>query len=83
MFKNISPEIMEAYESFWNRENTDRAILNFSFPEKGITAPNPPSSLEQKWFDEEYIVYSYKHTVKNTGYVAEGVPVHFTNLGPG
>lgn len=72
---------LEQYEKFWNRETLKRPILNISaFLGEPFRAPE---SLEQKWFDEEYILAAALHKHQNTYYVAEAVPFLFTNLGPG
>ena len=52
-------EIMQAYhaqilryEAFWNRENTDRCVLNFTAPKANATPFRKPKNLEEKWMDE-------------------------------
>lgn len=83
MFKEQYQEVLQRYEKFWDRANTDRPILNFTAPKEGATRFQKPENLEQKWLDEEYILNRHRHTVENTAYVAEGIPMLFTNLGPG
>jgi len=83
-------EIMQAYqtqlaryEAFWNRENTDRCVLNFTAPKEGAAPFRKPKSLEEKWLDEDYVLDSFRHYRENTAFVAEAIPTLFTNLGPG
>lgn len=83
MFKENYKAALEGYEKFWERTNTDRCILNMSYPKEGFVPYRAPASLEEQWLDEEYIYNAYKHKTANTGYLAEGIPFLFTNLGPG
>jgi len=83
MFKEKYSKELAGYERFWNRTNTDRCILNMSYPIAGTEPYREPSSLEEQWLDEDYIYTAFKHNTKNTGFLAEGVPMLFTNLGPG
>ena len=86
MFKEKYASILSEYEKFWERKNTNRPILNFSY---SIDAPafKEPESLEQKWLDEKYILdkfrYSQNRIENKRGYIADGLPSLFTNLGPG
>lgn len=83
MFKDNYSTALNEYEKFWERKNTDRCILNISYKKPSSTPYRKYTSLEERWLDEEYIYNSFKHKVSNTGYIAEGVPMLFTNLGPG
>ncbi|MBO5790701.1 MAG: hypothetical protein J6R40_06045, partial [Clostridia bacterium] len=82
MFEGHFANILGAYEAFWERTNTKRCILNLSAPldDKKFRAHE---SLEEKWLDDEYVCANFKYTVKHSFYTAEGVPMMFTNLGPG
>ena len=71
------------YEAFWNRENTDRCVLNFTAPKVGASPFRKPKNLEQKWTDGDYVLDAFRHYRENTAFVAEAVPTLFTNLGPG
>ena len=71
------------YEAFWNRENTDRCVLNFTAPKANATPFRKPKNLEEKWLDENYVLDSFRHYRENTAFVAEAIPTLFTNLGPG
>ena len=82
MLESFAPALA-GWESFWNRTNTARPVLNLSY-----SAPVQPPyrdhvSLEEKWLDEDYIVARFRRNRENSGYAAEGVPMLFTNLGPG
>lgn len=74
--------VLEKYEQFWERENTDRPILNISYRKDGAT-DFPKPTPEQKFLDINYGYQVYKHMIANTGFLAEGVPMRFTDLGPG
>ena len=76
-------QILNEYEGFWERKARKRPILNISFPKEGATPFPPPTSQEQKWLDADYIYTAFLHKLANTEYLAEGIPMHFTNLGPG
>lgn len=71
------------YEAFWNRENTDRCVLNFTAPKANATPFRKPKNLEEKWLDEDYVLDHFRHYRENTAFVAEAIPTLFTNLGPG
>lgn len=83
MFRETYKDAISGYEKFWERKNSDRPVLNFAYEKKGGIPLKKPESLEQKWLDEEFIIENYKKFLTNVGYVAEGVPNLFTNLGPG
>lgn len=76
-------QILNEYESFWERKERKRPILNISFPKENATPFEPPISLEQKWLDADYIYRAFLHKLATTEYLAEGIPMQFTNLGPG
>lgn len=81
MYKGNLDAMLGRYEQFWTRTNTDRVILNLSAP----TAPafRGHTSLEEKWLDADYICEQFKYNTEHTFFAAEGVPMLFTNLGPG
>ena len=76
-------QILNEYEGFWEREKRARPILNISFPKEDAKPFPAPVSLEQKWLDADYLYRAFRHKLANTEYLAEGIPMHFTNLGPG
>lgn len=84
MIRDSYAPVLNAYETFWERTNTKRCVLNLSYRKEGYTPFRAPVSLEEKWFDEEYIYRAFTHrTTNGFGYLAEGIPMLFTNLGPG
>lgn len=82
MYKEKFKSVLEEYEKFWNREKLSRCILHLAAPYKRDPF-RLPTSLEEKWLDEEFIYARHKHGVANSYYAADGVPHLFTNLGPG
>lgn len=76
-------DALSEYEKFWNRENTARPILNISYKKEGFVPYRLPVSMEERFFDATYRYNKFKHTVANSGYLAEGIPMYFTNYGPG
>jgi len=83
MFKEKYSTVLDEYEKFWKRENTERCILNIAYKNPTVDPYRKPASVEERWLDEEYIYNAFKTRVKNTEYIAEGIPMLFTNLGPG
>lgn len=83
MFTDSWSSIFVRYETFWERTNTDRPILNMSYNKTNVAPYRPANSLEEQWLDAEYKYNAYKGYVAATGFLAEGVPRHFTNYGPG
>lgn len=82
MYKDEFKNALDGYEKFWKRENHGRCILNIcGF--KGKETFRKHTDLQEKWLDEEYIYARYKYARDNRYYAAEGVPMLFTNLGPG
>jgi len=70
------------YEKFWERTNTKRCILNAT-ASMGKPPYRQPKDLNEKWLDADFIYDRYKYNLENSYFVAEGVPMIFTNLGPG
>lgn len=83
MFAEKYKTVLAAYEDFWDRKNKRRPILNMTYRLEGATSYRAPTTLEEKWLDVDYKYNSHKHRVANTGYIAEGIPMRFTNFGPG
>ena len=82
MFKEKYKKPLQIYEKFWEREKLDRCVLNV-FASVPQATYREHTSLYEKWLDEEYIYQRYKNAYENLYYAAEGVPMLFTNLGPG
>ena len=83
MYTKTFQNTLAEYEKFWERTNTARPILNMSCVKPGAEPYPAPASLEQQWLDVEYKYSAHKHNVANSTYVAEGIPCHFANYGPG
>ena len=83
MFAKKYKQAIDRHEQFWERTNTDRPILNISYKKEGFVPYPTPKTPEQKFLDIDYKYNAYKHNAENMGYLAEGVPLLFTNLGPG
>lgn len=83
MFKQKYASVLAEYEKFWERKNTGRPILNISYQKPGAVNYRAPASLEEQWLDPEYIYNAFKTRSENFEYLAEGIPGHFVNLGPG
>lgn len=82
MFSEKYHSVLEQYEKFWNRTNTERPILNISYPASNESY-RAPATLEEQWLDETYRYNAFKHGLDHNGYLAEGIPTLFTNFGPG
>ena len=83
MFKEKYSQALLEYEKFWERTNTGRPILNLSYYVQGSKRYRDPESLEEQWLDADYRYTAYKHNLSTRGDLAEGVPMFFTNFGPG
>ena len=83
MFKDSYASTLLAYENFWERKNTDRCILNFSYRQKTPVPFRRSESLEERWLDETYKYRAHKYYLSANGFLAEGIPLYFNNLGPG
>ncbi|MBO5215897.1 MAG: hypothetical protein J6B79_06890 [Clostridia bacterium] len=83
MFREKYQAVLAEYEKFWERKNFTRPILNITYPLPNTTPYRAPINPEEKYIRVEYRYNQFKHTVASTGYLAEGVPMCFTNFGPG
>ncbi|MBR2460139.1 MAG: hypothetical protein IKB34_02755 [Clostridia bacterium] len=83
MFKKKYRSVLAEYEKFWERTNTSRPIMDLAYPIEGATPYRAPISLEEQWLDENYNLAAHKHNLGVKGYMAEGIPCLFPNLGPG
>ncbi|MBR2460197.1 MAG: hypothetical protein IKB34_03085 [Clostridia bacterium] len=83
MFKTKYRAVLDEYEKFWERKNEVRPILNLTYRKEGTTPYRAPANLVERWLDEEFIFTAHKHNLEVNGYLAEGIPFLFTNLGPG
>ena len=83
MFTKKYKDTLQRYEDFWERKNTNRGVINMWYPDPNRPRFPAPASLEQQWLDEEYQVAKYKYIEQYNTFVGEGIPMLFTNLGPG
>ncbi len=84
MFNDKYAAVLAKYEKFWGRENRDRCILNISYVKENAEPYRAPASLEEQWLDENYRYASFKHnSTAFFGYAAEGIPMFFSDIGPG
>ena len=83
MFTEKYKAALAEYEKFWERKNTKRPILNVSYQRPGTVPYRAPETLKEKWLGAEYKYNAFKHNSSIMEYAAEGVPMSFTNYGPG
>jgi 5-methyltetrahydrofolate--homocysteine methyltransferase len=83
MVKKQYATVLDRYEDFWEHRSIGRPLLNLTYPIDGATAYRAPVNLEEKFLVPEYSYNLFKHNVANRGYLAEGIPMCFTNFGPG
>ena len=83
MFTEKYKSMFAEYEKFWERIPLKRPILNMSYQKDGAVPYREPESLEERWLDAEYKYRKFKHNSTNAAYIAEGIPMLFTNYGPG
>lgn len=83
MFCEKYASVLYEYEKFWERKNTIRPVLNISYSIPDSKCFREPVSLEEQWISAEYRYASFKHNLGTRGYIAEGIPMFFTNFGPG
>ena len=79
MFAQTYRAVLEAYEKFWERIPTGRCTLNLSYTKDSSTRYPGPDGLEEQWLDENYVIGNFRRRTANTGYLAEGIPMLFTN----
>lgn len=83
MFIDKYSAVLCEYEKFWERKNTKRPILNISYRKENTLPFRDPQDPTEKWLDLGYKYNRCKHILATTGYIAEGIPMQFTNFGPG
>ncbi len=83
MFKEKYASALEGYEKFWERTNEKRPILNLGHYIPGSKRYRAPSTLEEQWLDADFRYAAFKQNLNSSAYLAEGVPMFFTNFGPG
>lgn len=83
MFIKEYKTTLDKYEAFWERKNEKRPILNIAYKKAGAVPYRLPVNPEEKYLEVGYRYNAFKHDMENTGYLAEGIPMCFTNFGPG
>ena len=83
MFKETYKEALDAYETFWERTNKKRPIVNLCYGTPDYQMYRQPESLEEKYLDMKYRHEAFKRRRDGLGYMAEGVPTCPSNFGPG
>ena len=78
----LTQEQRQRHNAFWERTNTDRAVIN-AVHWKGEGSFPAPASLEQQWLDLDYRVQAGLAARDNTEYFLEGFPFGDTAFGPG
>ena len=83
MFNEKYASTLLEYEKFWERKNEKRPILNLGYYVRGSKRYRAPENLTEQWLDVDYRYTAYKHDLSTRGDLAEGIPMMFTNFGPG
>lgn len=83
MFNEKYASTLLEYEKFWERKNEKRPILNLGYYVRGSKRYRAPENLTEQWLDIDYRYTAYKHDLSTRGDLAEGIPMMFTNFGPG
>ncbi|MCK5845420.1 MAG: hypothetical protein KAG97_11975 [Victivallales bacterium] len=76
---------LKRQDAFWDLAIIDRPVIHMTAP-----APTPYrpmternyDSIKDRWFDADYIVEKALHTVANTRYLGDALPLFWPNLGP-
>lgn len=78
-------ECMQRVYAWYDHDLLDRVPVRFSAHNAEYNVVDDKSrwkTLKDRWFDAEYQVDKYLHTVKNSVFTAETFPVFWPNLGP-
>ncbi len=76
-------ERLDRYEAYWEKKNHDRPILNLCAPNgKRGNPPEFSGTLQERWWDEDYILSAARNSMETTYYAAESLPILCPNLGP-
>lgn len=83
-YKENWEESKKRFEAFWNKEYIDRCCLSIRLwgnnPEP-LVLPRSEYTLEEMRADAECVFLRAEHSVKNTVYLAESLPVVFPEFG--
>lgn len=78
--------VRKRFEAWWQRSSIERPLLQVvapKAPERPITPPEPPSSLEAMWLDADYRLAAYEHQLAHTHFAGDAFPFLDTHIGPG
>lgn len=74
--------IAARYETVFRRTN-ERPVFNISYGlGKTVTMPPTPAALKDRWFNFEWRIECAERNLENVGFLAEGFPSVWCNLGP-
>lgn len=76
--------LKQRWLEYWEMENHDRPLVSIYAPKQKQTYTEiiRPKTIEEYWYNTEYIVKKAKENMKNTYYGGEAFPVINPNLGP-
>jgi len=75
--------IVERYGMTLARRNHDRPVFNISFGlGKQVEPPPAPPGIRERWFNFEWRLDCFERYLENVGFLYEGFPGFFCNLGP-
>jgi hypothetical protein len=78
-------EAMERIYAWYDNEIIDRVPIRFSShnqQNEKVVIDKIHESIKDRWFDAEYQIETYLEEVQSKKFLAETIPVFFTNLGP-
>lgn len=74
--------IVDRNELTFACQNHDRPLLNLCYAAgRGQPLP-PPKSLQEQWFGFERNIAQYERNLETSGFLCEGLPTFWCNLGP-
>jgi hypothetical protein len=75
LYKPDWPKAKERWVAFWDRSSTDRPCMDIRAPARTDVPPVPsPKSLEDLYFDPEYISKTWLRMLESTWFGGEAVP---------
>jgi len=75
--------IADRYGMTLARSNHDRPVFQVSFGlGRNVETPPAPQGLHERWFDFEWRIDCFERYLENVGFLCEGFPSFFCNLGP-
>jgi hypothetical protein len=78
------PQAREQWRRFWRREGMAIGVHPVRRqPIEPLASPSPPASMEQRWLDPAYRAARTEYDMAAHAFLAEGMPLFDTNIGPG